>query len=127
MELPSTRLSRSADPQIQGVAAVALGSSPNTHCDCDTPPEPVPSYSLVRGRAPGDLSPGLAPGDALQSSAKCKVGITQTSLLKRNPFSLAAHIIVSQLKAPVSVKYSFASSFNQSSSWYLKTDYKLFA
>uniref|UniRef100_A0A8B9E6U7 RING-type E3 ubiquitin transferase n=1 Tax=Anser cygnoides TaxID=8845 RepID=A0A8B9E6U7_ANSCY len=70
MELPSTRLSRSADPQIQGVAAVALGSSPNTHCDCDTPPEPVPSYSLVRGRAPGDLSPGLAPGDALQSSAK---------------------------------------------------------
>uniref|UniRef100_U3I8Y5 RING-type E3 ubiquitin transferase n=1 Tax=Anas platyrhynchos platyrhynchos TaxID=8840 RepID=U3I8Y5_ANAPP len=70
MELPSTRLSRSADPQIQDVAAVALGSSPNTRCDCDTPPEPVPSYSLVLGRAPGDLSPGLAPGDTLQSSAK---------------------------------------------------------
>ncbi|XP_040414965.1 tripartite motif-containing protein 66 isoform X2 [Cygnus olor] len=73
MELPSTRLSRSADPQIQGVAAVALGSSPNTRCDCDTPPEPVPSYSLVLGRAPGDLSPGLAPGDVLQCSAKCKL------------------------------------------------------
>lgn len=86
MELPSTRLSRSADPQIQDVAAVALGSSPNTRCDCDTPPEPVPSYSLVLGRAPGDLSPGLAPGDTLQSSAKCKVGITQTPLLKRTPF-----------------------------------------
>ncbi|KAM6255560.1 tripartite motif-containing protein 66 isoform 3-T3 [Spheniscus humboldti] len=77
MELPSTRLSSSADPQMQGAAAVTPGPSPNTLCDCDTPPESVPSYSLALGRAPGDLSPGaaagLAPGDALQGSTKCKL------------------------------------------------------
>ncbi|KAF1483069.1 Tripartite motif-containing protein 66, partial [Eudyptula minor novaehollandiae] len=77
MELPSTRLSSSADPQMQGAAAVTPGPSPNTLCDCDNPPESVPSYSLALGRAPGDLSPGaaagLAPGDALQGSTKCKL------------------------------------------------------
>uniref|UniRef100_A0A8C9G2H3 Tripartite motif containing 66 n=1 Tax=Pavo cristatus TaxID=9049 RepID=A0A8C9G2H3_PAVCR len=55
MELPS-RLSRSADPQVQGIATVALGPSPNTRCDCGTPPEPVPSCSLALGRAPAELS-----------------------------------------------------------------------
>lgn len=92
MELPSTRLSSSADLQMQGAAAVTLGPSPNTLCDCDTPPESVPSYSLALGRDPSDLSPGaaagLAPGDALQGSSKCKVGIAQTPLLKGNPLSL---------------------------------------
>uniref|UniRef100_A0A669R8D6 RING-type E3 ubiquitin transferase n=1 Tax=Phasianus colchicus TaxID=9054 RepID=A0A669R8D6_PHACC len=82
MELPS-RLSRSVDPQVQGTATVALGPSPNTRRDCDTPPEPVPSYSLALGRAPVELNPGvstaLTPGDAHQGSAKCKVGITQNS------------------------------------------------
>ncbi|XP_075019215.1 tripartite motif-containing protein 66 isoform X1 [Calonectris borealis] len=77
MELPSTRLSNSADPQMQGAAAVTLGPSPNALCDCDTPPESVPSYSLALGRAPSDLSPGAAtgfsPGDALQGSTKCKL------------------------------------------------------
>ncbi|XP_075357560.1 tripartite motif-containing protein 66 [Mycteria americana] len=77
MELPSTRLSSSADPQMQGAAAVTLGPSPNALCDCDTPPESVPSYSLALGRAPSDLgpgaTPGLAPGDALQGSTKCKL------------------------------------------------------
>ncbi|NXX14505.1 TRI66 protein, partial [Podargus strigoides] len=77
MELPSTRLSSSADPQLQGTAAVTLGPSPNGLCDCDTSPESVPSYSLVLGRAPSDLSPrtaaGLASGDALQGSTKCKL------------------------------------------------------
>ncbi|XP_074950858.1 tripartite motif-containing protein 66 isoform X1 [Phalacrocorax aristotelis] len=77
MELSSTRLSSSADPQVQGSAAVMLGPPRNALCDCDTPPESVPSYSLALGRAPSDLSPGaaagLAPGDALQGSTKCKL------------------------------------------------------
>ncbi|XP_009916753.2 tripartite motif-containing protein 66 [Haliaeetus albicilla] len=77
MELPSTRLSSLADPQTQGAAAVTLGPSPNVLCDCDTPPESVSSYSLALGRTPSDLNPGaatgLAPGDALQGSTKCKL------------------------------------------------------
>ncbi|NXV76605.1 TRI66 protein, partial [Atlantisia rogersi] len=77
MELPSTRLSSLADPQMQGAAAVTLGPSPNTLYDCDSPPESVPSYSLALGRAPSDLSPGAAsclpPGDALQRGMKCKL------------------------------------------------------
>ncbi|KAM6408008.1 tripartite motif-containing protein 66 [Rhynochetos jubatus] len=77
MEFPSTRISSSADPQMQGAAAVTLAPSPNTLCDCDTPAESVPSYSLALGRAPSDLSPGAAagftPGDALQGSTKCKL------------------------------------------------------
>lgn len=80
MELPSMRLSSSADPHMQAAAAEALCPSPRALCDCDTPPESVPSYTLVLGRAPSDLSSGAAaghaPGDALQGSTKCKVGIT---------------------------------------------------
>jgi len=105
MELPS-RLSRSADPQVQGIATVALGPSPNTRCDCDSPPEPVPSYSLALGRA--ELSPGVSttftPGDVHQGSAKCKVGIAQTPLLKWSPFSLIAHVVVSHVKTAVSLR-----------------------
>ncbi|NXS57841.1 TRI66 protein, partial [Brachypteracias leptosomus] len=77
MELPSTRLSSSADPQMQGAAAVTLDPSPDTLCGCDAPTESVPSYSLALGRAPSDLSvgaaTGLAPGDAFQGSTKCKL------------------------------------------------------
>ncbi|XP_009077837.1 PREDICTED: tripartite motif-containing protein 66 [Acanthisitta chloris] len=77
MELPPTRLSSSADPQMKSAAAVTLGPIPNALCHCNTPPEPVPSYSLALGRAPSDPSPGaaagLAPGDALQGSTKCKL------------------------------------------------------
>ncbi|XP_010290918.1 PREDICTED: tripartite motif-containing protein 66, partial [Phaethon lepturus] len=77
MELPSRKLSSLADPQMQGTAAVTLGPSPNTLCDCDTPLESVPRYSLALGRAPSDLSPGAAAGlashDALQGSTKCKL------------------------------------------------------
>ncbi|NXL46195.1 TRI66 protein, partial [Podilymbus podiceps] len=77
MELPSTRLSRSADPQMQGAATVTLGPSLDALCDCSTLPESVPSYSSVLGTAPSDLSPGaaadLAPGDALQGTTKCKL------------------------------------------------------
>jgi len=108
MELPSTRSSSSADPQMQGAAAVTLGPSADALCDRDTPPESVTSYSLVLGRAPGDLSPGaaagLAPGDTLQGSTKCKVGITQTPLAKGNLLSLIAYVIVSQ-----SIKGSYFS------------------
>uniref|UniRef100_A0A8C8ARJ2 RING-type E3 ubiquitin transferase n=1 Tax=Otus sunia TaxID=257818 RepID=A0A8C8ARJ2_9STRI len=56
MELPSTRLSSLAEPQMQGAAAVTLVPSPNALCDCDAPPESVPSYSLALGRAPSDLN-----------------------------------------------------------------------
>ncbi|NWS65846.1 TRI66 protein, partial [Crotophaga sulcirostris] len=77
MELPSARLSSSANPQMQGPAAVTLGPSLNTLCDCDTPPETMPGYSLALGRAPSDLSPGaatgLTPGDSLQGNTKCKL------------------------------------------------------
>uniref|UniRef100_A0A8C0IHJ8 RING-type E3 ubiquitin transferase n=1 Tax=Bubo bubo TaxID=30461 RepID=A0A8C0IHJ8_BUBBB len=52
MELPSTRLSSLAEPQMQGAAAVTLVPSPNALCDCDAPPESVPSYSVALGRAP---------------------------------------------------------------------------
>ncbi|KFO96784.1 Tripartite motif-containing protein 66, partial [Calypte anna] len=94
MELPSTRLS---DPQMQGVAAVTLGPSPNA--DCDSPSESMPTYSLVLGRAPSDLSPGAAaglpPGDQLQATTKCKVRIAHTPL-QGNPLSLIAHIGISQ-------------------------------
>uniref|UniRef100_A0A8D0F5K0 Tripartite motif containing 66 n=1 Tax=Strix occidentalis caurina TaxID=311401 RepID=A0A8D0F5K0_STROC len=60
MELPSTRLSSLAEPQMQGAAAVTLVPSPNALCDCD---ESVPSYSLALARAPSDLSPGLEKED----------------------------------------------------------------
>ncbi|NXI47133.1 TRI66 protein, partial [Galbula dea] len=77
MELPSTRLSSLAYPQMEGAAAVTLDPSPDVLCDCDAPPESVPSYTLTLGRAPSDLSDeaasGLAPGDALQGSTKCKL------------------------------------------------------
>lgn len=124
MELPSTRSSSSADPQMQGAAAITLGLSPNALCDCDTAPESIPSSSLTLGRAPSDLSPrvtaDLAPGDALQGSTKCKVRITQIPLLKGNLLSLIAHVIVRQSKAAISVSEFFLI-------WYLKTDYKLFS
>ncbi|XP_071618077.1 tripartite motif-containing protein 66 [Heliangelus exortis] len=61
--------------KMQGVAAVTLGPSPNA--DCDSPSESMPTYSLVLGRAPSDLSPGAAaglpPGDQLQGTTKCKL------------------------------------------------------
>uniref|UniRef100_A0A8B9F4B1 RING-type E3 ubiquitin transferase n=1 Tax=Amazona collaria TaxID=241587 RepID=A0A8B9F4B1_9PSIT len=83
MEVPSMRLSSSADPQMQAAAAETLCPSPRALCDCDTPAESVPSYKLVLGRALSDLSPGAAasraPGDALQGSTKYKVGIEQKS------------------------------------------------
>ncbi|XP_072194920.1 tripartite motif-containing protein 66 [Excalfactoria chinensis] len=88
MDLPS-RLSRSADPQVQGIATVALGPSLITHCDCDTPPEPVPSYSSALGRAPAELSPGfsttLPPGDARQGSATCKLENEDYSTVDHHP------------------------------------------
>ncbi|KFR11238.1 Tripartite motif-containing protein 66, partial [Opisthocomus hoazin] len=122
MELPSTRSSSSADPQMQGAAAVTLGPSADALCDRDTPPESVTSYSLVLGRAPGDLSPGaaagLAPGDTLQGSTKCKVGITQTPLAKGNLLSLIAYVIVSQ-----SIKGSYFSKLV--SIYFLKVERKL--
>ncbi|NXX88634.1 TRI66 protein, partial [Centropus bengalensis] len=75
MELPSARLSSLTNPQMPGVPALTLGQSSNTLCDCDTPPESMPSYSLALGRAPSDLRPGaasgLTPGDALHT--KCKL------------------------------------------------------
>ncbi|XP_010183074.1 PREDICTED: tripartite motif-containing protein 66-like [Mesitornis unicolor] len=77
MELPSTRLSSSPDPQMKGAASVTLAPSPKALCDCDAPPEPIPNYSLMPDRDPSDLSPGaatgLARGDALQGSTKCKL------------------------------------------------------
>lgn len=87
MELSPARLSGLADPQVKGAAAVTLGPSPNALCECDTAPEPLPSYSLALGRAssdPGALA-GLTPGDALQGGTKCKVGIAQAPLLRGNP------------------------------------------
>ncbi|NXF66668.1 TRI66 protein, partial [Ciccaba nigrolineata] len=93
MELPSTRLSSLAEPQMQGAAAVTLVPSPNALCDCDAPPESVPSYSLALGRAPSDLSPGaaagLAPGDALQGSTNCK--------LEKEDFSTVDHPLENSL------------------------------
>ncbi|NXJ89790.1 TRI66 protein, partial [Corythaixoides concolor] len=93
MELPSTRLSSSADPQMQGAAAVTLGPSRNALCDCDTPSEPVPSYSLVLGRDPSDLGPeaaaGHALGDAFQGSVKCK--------LENEDFNTADHPLENSL------------------------------
>uniref|UniRef100_A0A8C3V7H5 Tripartite motif containing 66 n=1 Tax=Catharus ustulatus TaxID=91951 RepID=A0A8C3V7H5_CATUS len=79
MELSPARLSGSADPQVKGAAAVTLDPSPNALCECDTAPEPLPSYSLALGRAPSDpgAPAGLTPGDALQGGTKCKVGIAQ--------------------------------------------------
>lgn len=93
MEFSPTRLSSSADPQVKGAAAVTLGLSPNTVCDCDSAPEPLPSYSLALGRAPSDpgAPAGPTPGDALQGGNKCKVGIAQTPLLRGNPLSFTAH------------------------------------
>ncbi|XP_062475822.1 tripartite motif-containing protein 66 isoform X4 [Pezoporus occidentalis] len=95
MELPSMRLPSSADPHMQAAAAETLYPSPRALCDCDTPPESVPSYTLVLGRAPSDLSPGAAaghaPGDALQGSAKCK--------LENEDFNIVDHPLESNLDA----------------------------
>lgn len=79
MELSSTRLTRSADPQMQGVSAVTFGQSQSMPHASDIQPEPVPSYSLASDRAINDLSPGttnnLATGDVLLGNAKYKVRI----------------------------------------------------
>ncbi|XP_064019751.1 tripartite motif-containing protein 66 isoform X1 [Pogoniulus pusillus] len=87
MELPSTRLSSLADPQLQGTAALTLGPSSDVLCDCDTSLESVPSYSLTSGRAPSGLSPGAAAGlslgDVIQGSTKCK--------LENEDFSIVDH------------------------------------
>ncbi|XP_010224116.1 PREDICTED: tripartite motif-containing protein 66 [Tinamus guttatus] len=93
MELPSVRLSRSVDPQMQGAAAVTLSPAPDTLRECNTPPASAPSRGLPLGRAPGDLSPGaaasLAPGDALQGSIKCK--------LEEEDFSSVNHLLENNL------------------------------
>ncbi|KYO22061.1 tripartite motif-containing protein 66 isoform B [Alligator mississippiensis] len=77
MELSSTRLTRSADPQMQGVSAVTFGQSQSMPHASDIQPEPVPSYSLASDRAINDLSPGttnnLATGDVLLGNAKYKL------------------------------------------------------
>ncbi|XP_061318927.1 tripartite motif-containing protein 66 isoform X2 [Pezoporus flaviventris] len=95
MELPSVRLPSSADPHMQAAAAETLCTSPRALCDCDTPPESVPSYTLVLGRAPSDLSPGAAaghaPGDALQGSTKCK--------LENEDFNIVDHPLENNLDA----------------------------
>ncbi|XP_027556486.1 tripartite motif-containing protein 66 [Neopelma chrysocephalum] len=104
MELPPTRLSSSADPQVKGAAAVTLGPSPNALCDCDAPQEPVPSYSLALGRASSDLSPGnpagFAPGDALQGSTKCKLeneDFSTVDCLLENSLATAGQDVVNEL------------------------------
>ncbi|XP_071415021.1 tripartite motif-containing protein 66 isoform X2 [Pithys albifrons albifrons] len=104
MESPPARLSSSADPQVKGAAAATLDSSPNTLCVCDTPPETVPSYSMVLGRAPSDLSPGnpavLAPGDALQGSTKCKLeneDLSAVDCLLENRLATAGQDVVDEL------------------------------
>ncbi|KAJ7411177.1 hypothetical protein WISP_103935 [Willisornis vidua] len=104
MESPPARLSSSADPQVKGAAAVTLDSSPNTLYVCDTPPEPVPSYSMVLGRAPSDLTPGnpagLAPGDALQGSTKCKLeneDLSAVDCLLENRLATAGQDVVDEL------------------------------
>ncbi|XP_061198538.1 tripartite motif-containing protein 66 isoform X2 [Neopsephotus bourkii] len=95
MELPSVRLSSSADTHMQAAAAETLCPSPRALCDCDTPPESVPSYTLVLDRAPSDLSPGAAaghaPGDALQGSTKCK--------LEYEDFNIVDHPLENNLDA----------------------------
>ncbi|KAM9015081.1 tripartite motif-containing protein 66 isoform 3-T3 [Ara ararauna] len=95
MELPSMRLSSSADRQMQAAAAETLCPSPRAVCDCDTSPESVPSYNLVLGRAPSDLSPwaagSRAPGDALQGSTKYK--------LKNEDFNIVDHPLENSLDA----------------------------
>ncbi|NWH61812.1 TRI66 protein, partial [Geococcyx californianus] len=95
MELPSARLSGSANPQMQGPPTVTLGPSLNILCDSDAQPESMPSYSLALalGRAPGDLSPGatagLPPGDSLQGNTKCK--------LENEDFNIIGHPLENNL------------------------------
>uniref|UniRef100_A0A8C3DTR6 RING-type E3 ubiquitin transferase n=1 Tax=Corvus moneduloides TaxID=1196302 RepID=A0A8C3DTR6_CORMO len=104
MELSPARLSSSADPQVKCAAAVTLGPSPNALCDCDTPPEPLPSYSLALGRALSDLSPGapagLTPGDALQGGTKCKLeneDLSAVDCLLENSLATAGQEVVNEL------------------------------
>ncbi|KAH1171944.1 hypothetical protein KIL84_007562 [Mauremys mutica] len=77
MEPSSTRLSRSVDPQMQGVSTVTLNQSQNMHHASDVQPESVPSYSLALDRATNDLNPwttdNLATGDLLLGNTKCKL------------------------------------------------------
>ncbi|XP_016154449.1 PREDICTED: tripartite motif-containing protein 66 [Ficedula albicollis] len=102
MELPPVRLSGSADPQVKGAAPVTLGPSPDALCECDTAPEPLPSYSLALGRAPSDpgAPAGLAPGDALQGGAKCKLeneDLSDVDCLLENSFATAGQEVVNEL------------------------------
>ncbi|XP_019375155.1 PREDICTED: tripartite motif-containing protein 66 isoform X1 [Gavialis gangeticus] len=77
MELSSTRLTKSADPQMQGISAVTFGQSQSMPHASDIRPESVPSYNLASDRAINDLSPGitnnLATGGVLLGNAKCKL------------------------------------------------------
>ncbi|KAF4798433.1 tripartite motif-containing protein 66 isoform X1 [Turdus rufiventris] len=102
MELSPARLSGSADPQVKGAAAVTLGPSPNALCECDTAPEPLPSYSLALGRAPSDpgAPAGLTPGDALQGGTKCKLENEDPSAvdcLLENSLATAGQEVVNEL------------------------------
>ncbi|XP_014731860.1 PREDICTED: tripartite motif-containing protein 66 [Sturnus vulgaris] len=99
MELSPTRLS---DPQVKGAAAVTLGPSPNAPCDCDTAPEPLPSYSLALGTAPSDpgAPAGLTPGDALQGGTKCKLeneDLSAVDCLLENSLASAGQEVVNEL------------------------------
>uniref|UniRef100_A0A8C7EFH5 RING-type E3 ubiquitin transferase n=1 Tax=Nothoprocta perdicaria TaxID=30464 RepID=A0A8C7EFH5_NOTPE len=88
MELPSTRLSRSVDPQVQGAAAAELSPPQDTPRECNTPAASAPRHSSASGRAPGDLSPG----------AKLVVRLMCSSLqLEEEDFSTVNHPLENNL------------------------------
>ncbi|XP_054825965.1 tripartite motif-containing protein 66 [Eublepharis macularius] len=77
MELSSTRVSRSADPQTQDVSTVTSGLSQSMPHVTDMQLEAAPSFSLAMDRTANDLSSEnmdhLATGSMSLGSAVCKL------------------------------------------------------
>ncbi|XP_062973319.1 tripartite motif-containing protein 66 [Elgaria multicarinata webbii] len=77
MELSSTRVSKSADPQAKEISTVISGQAQSMPNTSDVPPEAVPRYSLALDRSTNDLScdniDRLASGGMPLVSAVCKL------------------------------------------------------
>ncbi|XP_025045757.2 tripartite motif-containing protein 66 isoform X1 [Pelodiscus sinensis] len=77
MEPSATRLSRSVDPQMQGVSTISLSESQNMLPTSDIQPESMLGYNLALDRATNDLNSwttdNLATGDVFLGNTKCKL------------------------------------------------------
>uniref|UniRef100_A0A8D0HIH9 Tripartite motif containing 66 n=1 Tax=Sphenodon punctatus TaxID=8508 RepID=A0A8D0HIH9_SPHPU len=82
MELSSTRLSRSVDPQMQDASPVTASPSQSMPHASNVQPEAVPSYGLALDRATNDLNAettdNFEAADGILGNTKCKVGLANS-------------------------------------------------